>query len=254
MIPKKIHYCWLSGDEFPKDIKKYIDTWKEILPDYEFILWDAKKFDINSVRWVKEAFEAKKYAFAADYIRFYALYNYGGIYLDCDVEMIKKFDNLLESKSFMGFEYISIPEAAVIGAETGLKWVKKCLEYYDNNSFYGESRKIKDVAVPIMIKTVLKKLYKQKVYDTGKVQHFGELDLYPYQYFSPRNPYKNTIDINDNTYCIHHSVGSWCGGSRKMINRYKHLLLNSILGKKKYDELLYQHHFKRIRKEMECQS
>ena len=82
MIPKIIHLCWLSGDEYPPMIKKCIESWKRYLPDYEIMLWDTKRFDVNSVLWTKQAFECKKYAFAADYIRLYALYHYGGIYLD----------------------------------------------------------------------------------------------------------------------------------------------------------------------------
>ena len=75
MIPKIIHFCWMSGDPYPADIQKCIDSWKRLLPDYEIRLWNAKNFDINKSVWVKEAFEAKKYAFCADYIRLYALYN-----------------------------------------------------------------------------------------------------------------------------------------------------------------------------------
>ncbi|MCL2844557.1 MAG: glycosyl transferase [Chitinivibrionia bacterium] len=251
MIPKKIHYCWLSGDEIPEMLQKCMATWKEKMPDYEFILWDKSKFDVNSVRWVKEAYDAKKYAFAADYIRFYALYNYGGIYLDTDVEVLKTFDPLLSNKSFMGFEYISTPEAAVIGTEAGVNWIKKCLEYYNGKSFYDENGNIRNLAVPIMMKANLQKLYKQEIRDTSSIQHFDDLDLYPYQYFSPRDPYKNRINVNSDTYCIHHSVGSWCNGGRKTINRYKNLLLVYILGKRKYDEILFRHLYKRIKKEVE---
>ena len=75
MIPKIIHYCWLSNDPIPKDLQKYMKTWKEKLPDYEFMLWDFNRFNINSSIWVKQAFEAKKYAFACDYIRLYAVYH-----------------------------------------------------------------------------------------------------------------------------------------------------------------------------------
>ena len=82
MIPKRIHLCWLSGDPYPQKIQKCIDSWKVHLPDYEIMLWDLKRFDIAQVPWVEQAFRVKKYAFAADYIRLYALYNYGGIYLD----------------------------------------------------------------------------------------------------------------------------------------------------------------------------
>src|SRR5574344_1400117 len=102
MIPQIIHYCWLSNDPYPAELVGYMETWKKMLPDYEFILWNFDRFDISSSIWVKEAFNAKKYAFAADYIRCYALYNYGGIYLDMDVEVIKPFDDLLSKKYFLG--------------------------------------------------------------------------------------------------------------------------------------------------------
>jgi len=251
MIPKKIHYCWLSGEEIPETLRNYMATWKKFLPEYEFILWDKEKFDVYSVRWVKEAYAEKKYAFAADYIRFYALYNYGGIYLDTDVEVLKTFNPLLQSKSFMGFEYMSIPEAAVIGAESGVYWIKKCLEYYAGKSFYDSKGKIKDLAVPIMMKAVLRKHYNQKITDVSQIQRFDGLDLYPYQYFSPKDPYKNRINLSGDTYCVHHSIGSWCGGGRSKTNRYKHLLFSAVLGKEKYDELLYRHHVKKIINEIE---
>lgn len=95
MIPKIIHYCWLSGDMYPDKIKKCINSWKKIMPDYEIMIWDLSRFDINSIVWTKQAYEKKKYAFASDYIRFYALYNYGGIYLDSDVEILRSFNDFL---------------------------------------------------------------------------------------------------------------------------------------------------------------
>ena len=88
-IPKIIHLCWLSGDPYPEKIQTCIDSWKKNLPDWEIMIWDTNKFDVNSTEWTKQAFAEKKYAFVADYIRFYALYNYGGVYLDSDVEVLK---------------------------------------------------------------------------------------------------------------------------------------------------------------------
>ena len=81
MIPKIIHLCWLSGDPYPRKIQDCLDSWKKHLPSYEIILWDTKRFNIHEVPWVEQAFNTKKYAFAADYIRLYALYHHGGIYL-----------------------------------------------------------------------------------------------------------------------------------------------------------------------------
>ena len=131
MIPKIIHYCWLSNDPIPTNLQKYMKSWEKYLPDYEFWLWDFNRFDINSSIWVKEAFEAKKYAFAADYIRCYALYNYGGIYLDMDVEVLKSFNDLLHLPYFLCQEEKAPIEAAVIGSEKHNKLFEKMQEYYN---------------------------------------------------------------------------------------------------------------------------
>ena len=84
MIPKKIHYCWLSNDVMPEKLQRCIESWKINLPDYEIIKWDLTKFPLEKNIWVRQAYERKKYAFAADYIRIYALVTEGGIYLDSD--------------------------------------------------------------------------------------------------------------------------------------------------------------------------
>lgn len=138
MIPKIIHYCWLSNDPIPEKLQEYMKSWKEKLPDYEFKLWNFDCFDINSSQWVKEAFEAKKYAFAADYIRLYAVYNYGGIYMDMDVEVIKSFNPLLNNDYLLGYENQIGIEAGIFGASPKADWVKLILDYYQNKSFYRE--------------------------------------------------------------------------------------------------------------------
>ena len=102
MIPKIIHFCWLSTDEYPKLIKKCIESWKVKLPDYEFILWDTNRFNVETTIWTQQAYKSKKYAFVSDYIRLLAVYKYGGIYLDTDVEVLKNFDDLLNLPYFIG--------------------------------------------------------------------------------------------------------------------------------------------------------
>ena len=137
MIPKIIHYCWLSNDPIPSNIQHYMDSWKKYLPDYEFIHWNFDKFDKSSSRWVSEAFDNKKYAFAADYIRLYALYHYGGIYLDMDVEVLKSFNPFLSLQTMMGWQYGKGKglEVAAFGVERHASWVKLCLDSYDKRPF-----------------------------------------------------------------------------------------------------------------------
>lgn len=99
MIPKIVHYSWFSGDSYPEHLKACMDTWKKVLPDYEFVLWDAKRLaECNNV-FANEAVSVRKWAFAADFVRLYAVYHYGGIWLDTDVELFKSFDPFLNDGS-----------------------------------------------------------------------------------------------------------------------------------------------------------
>ncbi len=137
MIPKIIHYVWVGNNPKPKDIKKCMKTWKKHLKDYEIIEWNESNFDINSHPFVKKAYEAKKWAYVSDYIRMYAIYNYGGIYLDTDVLVLDNFDKFLDNKVFVGFERENYPFTAVFGAEKKNKFIKKLLDYYDNLDAYN---------------------------------------------------------------------------------------------------------------------
>lgn len=244
MIPKIIHYCWLSGEEFPSLIKKCINTWETKLPDYKIICWDRTRFDVNRIPWVKESFEAHKYAFASDYIRYYALYNYGGIYLDSDVEVIKSFNNLLNNHSFIGYENVSgLLEPAVVGAEKGTDWCRYMMEYYENNSFVTSPR----IVAPIIINNLFKAQFKDFPIEPVTVETLiadNKIRLCPAVYFSPiktdkdKNYQKDkniSIDLRNNpdTYCIHRFNGSWVSPFRKKI----YDLIDSFIGMEKVNQL-----------------
>ena len=132
MIPKKIHYVWMGKNEKNRKIKRCMKTWKKYLKDYEIIEWNEDNFDINSHPFVKKAYEEKKWAFVSDYIRFYVIYNYGGVYFDTDIIMVGNIDELLINKAFVGFESHDYPFTAVFGAEKEHEFCKRVLDYYDN--------------------------------------------------------------------------------------------------------------------------
>lgn len=243
MIPKIIHLCWLSGDEYPPLIKKCINSWKKIIPDYEIKIWNTDAFDVNSIQWTREAFAEKKYAFVADYIRFFALYNYGGIYLDSDVEVIKKFDNILQNECFFGFEFTGIPEAAVVGAVSNLQWIKNCKEWYEKESFYDSNGKMRQVVVPFLIKKEFEKFYHKKLIDDGNVHEINGVKVFPYKYLSPKNFYSGKVNVFQETYCIHHSVAAWVKENKKTaFKRYVHLVILGVFGKKNHDFLMRRIH------------
>jgi len=210
MIPKKIHYCWISGDPYPPLTQHCIDSWHKHLPDYEFVLWNGDKFDLQKNDWVKEASEHKKYAFAADYIRLYALYTEGGIYLDSDVEVLKDFSPLLHHSSFMGYETSGDMEAAIIGAQPNMEWVKKCLDYYENRRFVKPDGTLDTTPLPIIIKKTLDANYPIH-HNTSKISDAAAvgLTLYPSVYFSPKNYHTNKVKNTPDSYTIHHFDTQW---------------------------------------------
>ena len=233
MIPKIIQDCWLSNDPIPKDLKKYMKSWKEKLYDYEFILWDLNRFDLNRSLWVKQAFEAKKYAFAADYIRLYAVYNYGGIYMDMDVEVIKSFNDLLRNDYILGYEAAKGLEAGVFGAPKKAPWVKEVLEYYTSKEFALPNGLYNDTPLPIIMDEVL-----NADYITNK-----KIVPLPTDFLTAKSYKTGKITITPNTYTIHHFAGSWKSWDEKMKiiivriigTKLTHILGNArrcIIGKK----------------------
>lgn len=216
MIPKIIHLCWLSGDPYPRKIQSCIDTWKEYCPDYEIMLWDTKRFDINSIPWTKQAYDVKKYAFASDYIRLYAVYNYGGIYLDSDVEVLKSFDDVLDLPYFVCQEIGSGRlELAAFGAEQGTSWVKTAMDWYENRHFIKEDGSMHLEVQPLIMKRFLSATYKWTLV-SGKeevVRDDDKLCVLPCDWFNA-HPFNDERDggknpVTENTHCIHHYAGQW---------------------------------------------
>lgn len=229
-IPKIIHYCWLSKDPFPKETGAYIASWKKLLPDYEFRLWDLKRDNVGNKEWVRQAFEAKKYAFAADYIRLYALYHYGGIYLDTDVEVVRRFDNLLHLPYFVGTEGNNWIEAAVFGAEKGAEWLQDILVYFDK-PFINSDGSYALITLPQVMNGIIEK--KRKVIVANKREIMEKADqnysshfyLFEKDFFSPKNMGTGIITKTDNTYAIHHFAMSWIPASQKFIPNLKRALM-----------------------------
>lgn len=135
MIPKIIHYCWFGGKDKPDTVKNCIKTWKRFMPDYKYKEWNENNFDINYNEYTKRSFEEKKYAYTSDVARLWALYNYGGIYMDTDVLVFQSLDKFLNHSFFTGFENVNFPVTATMGAEKKNKLIKEMLDIYDIKKF-----------------------------------------------------------------------------------------------------------------------
>ena len=211
----------MSGDPFPSDIQKCIDSWKRILPDYEIWLWDTKRFDLSTSVWVTEAYDKKKYAFCADYIRMYALFNYGGVYLDSDVEVLRSFNDLLTLPYFIGYESKQYFEAAVIGAEKGNPFIGDVLAYYKDRHFVKENGSLDIQIMPEVMMNVTNSKWKRVL--INEISDFINdptiINVFPYDWFSPIDSTgkRYVLRVSKNTYCIHHFASAWVDWRVKLL-------------------------------------
>lgn len=214
-IPKKIHFCWMSGEEYPELIQKCINSWKEKLPDYDIKCWNTENFNVNICRYTREAFQVKKYAFVSDYIRLYALYHEGGIYLDSDIEVLKSFDDLLENKAFTGFEKNNSRVAAwLFGSVKGNPIFKEFLAYYAERPFILPDGSYDLTPNPFPITETC---VKHGLVLDGNKQQLDFITIYPKDYFCPYNRATEELNITENTYTIHYFNGAWIDDEKKKI-------------------------------------
>lgn len=237
MIPKIIHFCWFGGNELTEDAKQCIDSWRKYCPQYQIIKWDESNFDINCCKYVNDAYKERKWAFVSDYARFFILYNYGGIYMDTDVELIKNLDDLIECGSFMGWEdnegleegpYVA--PGLIMASEANSCLYKDIMDYYKNLNFYNEDGSFnKETVVTI---TTRKLVECGLVLDKSK-QYIANYTIYPPEYFCPMNKLTGKVSINKNTYSIHKYSASW--KSNKTITKEK---IQKLLGSKMTNKII----------------
>ncbi|MDM5222790.1 capsular polysaccharide synthesis protein [Peribacillus sp. NJ11] len=227
-IPRVIHYCWFGGKDKPDIVEKCMDSWRKHLLDYEIIEWNEDNFNLHINAYVQEAYTAGKFAFVSDYARVHALYHFGGIYLDTDVEVFKPFDDLLHHESFWGFEQENYIATSTIGAAKGNKLIKKFLDSYEKKNFIKEDGSL-DQLTNVAIVTELIELLGLK--RNGEYQELKNIGVfYPQNYFSPYDYINCRKFFTDETYAMHHFYKSWLPASVQFKSNIKKMLSHIIGG------------------------
>ena len=220
LIPKTIHYCWFSRKPIPEYLLRCIDSWHQYCPDYEIIQWNEDNYDINKYLYSKQAYREKKWGFVPDVIRLDLLYNYGGIYLDTDVELIKSIEELRYQGAFMGVEkWGNINMGGGSGAIPHHPVIKKMLDYRMEVRFLLEDGSYNEMTCGYY---ETKPLMELGMKPNNTIQNIGDVTIYSSDFFHPFDYMSGETDITDNTFSIHHFNGDWLD-DRKVMERKKKL-------------------------------
>ena len=242
MQNKKIHYCWFGGKPLNKLGERCLASWKKYCPEYEIIEWNESNFDIHCCKYVEEAYNAKKWAFVSDYCRFWVLYNFGGIYMDTDVEVIKPLNDLPDN--FVGFESKSAVASGLIrGALTNDRLCKLMIDSYNKDKFLLDNGEFN-------LKTVCAReteiLCKYGLVLNGEKQTILETTVFPTDYFCPKDFETKEINITQNTLTIHHYDSSWWTEEdfykQELASRYNRFLPNKIAARLAYLMTIKKYH------------
>lgn len=215
LIPKKIHYCWF-GDKMPNRMKENIEKWHELCPDYEFIEWNESNYDVNRVKYVAEAYRGRKWGFVPDYIRLDIVCKYGGIYLDTDVEILQKPDELLYQSAFAisdGSFFVNL--GAGFGAKPNHPIIREMRDYYENMCFIKSDGSFDLTPCQIQQYKVLRK-YDIQLMDIS--QNTGGINIYP-MIMAATNTYSMQMRLCDQAFFAHYGASSWMSEKHKEYRR-----------------------------------
>lgn len=231
MIPKIIHYCWFGGNPLPPLAIKCIESWKRFFPDYEIKEWNESNFDVNIIPYTAEAYRLKKYAFVSDFARFWILYNYGGLYFDTDVEVIKNMDDIIAKGPFMGCENgvkigatpndLGVNPGLGLGVTPNLSLYREMLDIYKKMNFLDDhGHQIKGTVVTYTTNL----LVERGLNPIDDVQYVEGIWIYPKEYFCPKDYNTGKMYITEESRSIHHYDSSWLSIHDKVKKRFINLI------------------------------
>lgn len=195
---------------------KCIQSWKDICKEYDIIEWNEDNFDLSSYAYTREAYDARKWAFVTDVVRLYALANYGGIYMDTDVEVIRPLDSLLQYQAVSGFESDKRVLTGLMASEKNNPMIVELLNDYKNRHFLnidGEPDYTTNVEM------ITKKCQRYGLVLNNTKQTINSFTILPKDYLCPKDAETKVMQITKNTLTIHHFDGSWLPEDIKLASR-----------------------------------
>lgn len=209
MIPKIIHYCWFGRNPMPELALKCMASWKKFCPDYQVMEWNEDTFDLSSAPlYVRQAYEAKKWAFVTDFVRLQVVYEHGGIYLDTDVELCKPLESLLKNRAYFGFENPNnVATGLGFGAEKGHPLLKEIMDDYTDIPFIKPDGSFDLTPCPKRNTDVL---LRHGLVQNGQLQILADqICILPAEYLCPMEFSTGKMRKTRKTVSIHWFSASW---------------------------------------------
>lgn len=211
LIPKRIHYCWFSGNPIPDSLKRCMETWEKFCPDYEIIRWDESNYDISWSPYMVQAYERKKWGFVVDMARLDLVYRYGGIFLDTDVELIRNLDELLYQPAFCGVEkWGVVTPGGCSGAREGHQGFLAMRQFRQKDCFIQSGGSLNSISSGFSDTLALCEL---GLVPDGLTHILTNSDMtvYSSDFFHPFDYASGKTMITENTFSVHHFSGTWLG-------------------------------------------
>ena len=230
MIPKIIHYCWFGHGEKPELAKRCIASWKKFCPEFEIREWNEDNCDYLAMPFMAEAYAAKKYAFVSDVMRLIVLEQYGGVYFDTDVEVVRDISPLLNDEGFIGFENNRfVNSGQVMAAVPHQPIVQAMIEEYKKLHFTNADGSLNAVGCPHLNTDVMERFGLAR---NGQEQLVAGIHVYPVDWFNPLDSVTGKLTKTENTYSIHWYSMSWLP-KRTQIRAKLGRIVRRIMGKGK---------------------
>lgn len=225
MIPKIIHYCWFGKKPLTDEVKAYIETWKRHFPDFEIKRWDESNFDVNAMPYTRQAYFAKRFAFVSDVARLAALYSDGGIYLDTDILIKKRFpDEWFRLDGFGSFEHDKYVQTGVIASAPGHPIIKEFLDSYVSRKFFKGFHY--DIVTNVAYFTKI--MEDRGFVMNNKSQIIDGFRIFPQQLLCANDWVKGRYD-DDTTFAVHDFQGSWGKDALKSMLKFKFAAFMTIM-------------------------
>ena len=225
-ILKKIHQIWLGEKSIPKICKKWMDSWKDLNPQWEYKLWDEQ--NIKELNFENLDIYSKKFnpGYRSDILRYSILKKFGGIYVDTDFECLKPLpSNILQYKFIAGMMFGNNPciGNSILLSAPNFLLMDNILSYIKSKDYKNDINHIINNSGP---NTVTREYFKLNKNNKNECLILPSNYFYPYPNFMLDKQIDRYKEIEDFSIGIHHWQMTWMKGNifNRIKNKLKHIL------------------------------